>query len=235
MTDKCNEVRDFLALEGKVPPGLPGLPGLPVPNDESLREHLETCVLCAAFLKSLSAVEAELGSLPMTDVDNDVVTTLLEREELKGHTRARGKPYWAMGLAAVAVIAFVAVRISVHESPQFKREAETADFNSVNEPVPRNRSNGALEADDERALASLAYSDKDGTTRLEEAPKKLDALTAPAAAAPPATAAGRCASGGQRERAASRRTKRVLRFCCRRDGRKRRDSRGRRSGRVVFQ
>ncbi len=55
MTDKCTEVRDVLALEGKVPLG---------PNDATLREHLEGCVECASFLKSLSAVEAELGALP---------------------------------------------------------------------------------------------------------------------------------------------------------------------------
>ncbi len=122
MTDKCKEVRDVLALEGKVP------------ENDGLREHLETCVLCAAFLKSLSAVEAELGSLPVTDVDDDVVAKLLEREELKGHTHARTKHYWAMGLAAAAVIGF-AVRISVHESTYFQREGAVGDFSSVNEPV----------------------------------------------------------------------------------------------------
>ena len=176
MTDRCKEVRDVLALEGRVP------------ENDGLREHLETCVLCAAFLKSLSAVEAELGSLPVTDVDDVVVAALLEREELKGHSLARRKHYWAMGLAAAAVIGFVAVRISVHESPQFKREGAVADFSSVNEPVRQNRLNDTFEVDDENeALESLAYSDRDRTLRLEEAPKKQDApmdmRRAPAAAA----------------------------------------------------
>ncbi len=180
MTDKCNEVRDVLALEGKVP------------ENDKLREHLETCVQCAAFLKSLSAVGAELGSLRVTDVDDDVVAALLEREELKGHTHARGKLYWAMGLAAAVVIASVAQRAMVSGQRQFKREAQIADFNSVNEPVPQNRSNDTFEADDERLIQSPAYSDRDRTIRLEETPKKqdgqsvpMDALRAPAAATPP--------------------------------------------------
>ena len=192
MTDKCTEVRDVLALEGKVPLG---------PNDATLREHLEGCVECASFLKSLSAVEAELGALPAADVEDDVVAALLSREELKGRTHVRRSRHWAMGLAAAAVIGFIAVRVSVHDQPeelfladlkQPRREAEMARLRNL----PRENGEGDnidLETENGRfreldSLGSLA--DKDAAVKFEDAPKKQDAqsvsppLPASRAAAP---------------------------------------------------
>ncbi|TDI40698.1 MAG: TonB family protein [Acidobacteria bacterium] len=177
MTDKCTEVRDVLALEGKVPPAQ---------NDASLREHLEGCVECASFLRSLSAVEAELGALPAADVEDDVVATLLSREELKGRTHARGSRHWAMGLAAAAVIGFVAVRVSVHDQPeevfladlkQPRREAEMAGLRNLPQ---ESRAGDSIDLETEngrfRELDSLdSLADKDVALKFEDAPKKQDA------------------------------------------------------------
>ena len=196
MTNKCNEVRDSLALEGKVPAGV---------NDESRREHLESCVLCAAFLKSLSAVEAELRSLPVKDVDAEVVDSLLAREELKGRALPRGKRYWAMGLAAAAVIGFVAVRISVHDqalmSPavDFENALQSVETEAEqNIPARENRVgddldiNSALGNGRLRQLESVgSLADKDAFVGAADAPKKLDAQSVPPPPPPPPPAAAR--------------------------------------------
>ena len=194
MTDKCTEVRDVLALEGKVP--------------ENVHEHLENCVLCAAFLKNLSAVEAELGSLPTADVDDDVVTELLARKELKVPAPARGNRYWAMGLAAAAVIGFVAVRISVHDQGSVAPSVDFKVFRQEEIRVPMGAQGGvggdgvtarenhasvdaegeAFDFEARRQLESLGYlADKDAADKVERAPKKQDAqsLLVPAPPPPP--------------------------------------------------
>ena len=198
MTDKCNEVRDALAVQGKVPAGV---------NDERLREHLESCVRCAAFLKSLSAVEAELGSLPVTDVDNEVVDALLARKELKGRSLPRGKRYWAMGLAATAVIGFVAVRLSVHDqalmSPalDFKDALPSVETGAIEDtPARPNRiddlgirselDNGRLR--EFESVGSLA--DKDAFVGGVDAPKKQDDQSVPPPPPPPPPPAARLAA-----------------------------------------
>ncbi len=135
------------------------------------------------------------------DVEDDVVAALLSREELKGRTHVRRSRHWAMGLAAAAVIGFIAVRVSVHDQPeelfladlkQPRREAEMARLRNL----PRENGEGDnidLETENGRfreldSLGSLA--DKDAAVKFEDAPKKQDAqsvsppLPASRAAAP---------------------------------------------------
>ncbi len=112
MTEKCSEVREAIALEGKAP------------ASEDCLEHLGECTECARFLKSVLAVETELGTLATPDVDDAIVDTLLARPELSTKTSSH-KLQWAMGLAAAATIVFLAARVTLigHDQP---REFEVA-------------------------------------------------------------------------------------------------------------
>ena len=84
MTDKCNEVRDALAVQGKVPAGV---------NDERLREHLESCVRCAAFLKMTCSTEATSAARSRASSTFEIYgSDFLQRpQQLHRLSRATGK------------------------------------------------------------------------------------------------------------------------------------------------
>ena len=112
MTERCNEVRNAIALEGKAP------------ENEEFQKHLSECTGCARFLRNLLAVESELGGLVTHDASDDIVEKLLARPVLSAKAASHRTLYWAMGLAAAATIAFVAARVTFMGYSSFSREYE---------------------------------------------------------------------------------------------------------------
>lgn len=101
MTEMCREVRDAIALEGRAP------------ESEDHQEHMSACTDCAQFLTSVLAVEDELGALSALDVSDETVEALLARSELSARSGRSRTLYWAMGLTAAAMMAFVAARVTL--------------------------------------------------------------------------------------------------------------------------
>jgi TonB family protein len=92
----CKNVRDELALAGRVP------------EDESIREHLATCEECARFAKTLEALERDLGRLGNEDVSDETVARLLARPELRTLPSVRWRR-WGAGLGVAAALALMLV------------------------------------------------------------------------------------------------------------------------------
>lgn len=99
-SDICRNVRDELALEGRVP------------EDESIREHLATCEECARFSKRLEALERDLASLGSEDVSDETIARLLARPELQKLPSVRWRRWGAgLGVAAALVLMVVTQRM----------------------------------------------------------------------------------------------------------------------------
>ncbi|GMR22755.1 MAG: hypothetical protein BMS9Abin37_1126 [Acidobacteriota bacterium] len=174
MTEMCNEVKSAIALEGKAP------------DNEDLQQHVSECSECSRFLKSLVAVEDELAALASADadvdVDNRVVEKLLARPELSAAAGSPRTRHWkkaamgAMGLAAAAMIGFVAVNVTFQANKEYQPPASMSKS-----PVNRERL-GALgylgdeaevEVEAEVKVDAGAFDEK-GAPR-ENQPKKQDA------------------------------------------------------------
>ncbi len=146
MTETCRTLRDTIALEGLMP------------DDEALRAHLETCDDCTQFLERARAVELELDALGPEDVSDDVVETLLARPELTRPVRPRRSMQWALGLAAAAVLGFVALNITLtgHKEMRAPMTLNTGPGGGGGGgQTPKKEDNAELQATDE--LKSLGY------------------------------------------------------------------------------
>jgi len=138
MTDLtiCQRTQDAIALDGDVP------------RDDALAAHVGRCDACSSFLERALLVEGELGSLDTADVSDEVVERLLARPELKRPSHPPRSMQWALGLAAAAVIGFVALNITLstdlNQAPAAARPA----------PAPAKEK---LEQEDLDALRSLGY------------------------------------------------------------------------------
>jgi hypothetical protein len=181
MTEMCTEIRDTIALEGKAP------------ENANYQKHLSECSECARFLKSVLAVEEELGALATDDVGDFVVDALLARPELTRTGRSH-KLQWAMGLAAAAAIAFVAARLTLNARsflpPNAAATTEVESFEvgggkrggGSGGGVAGEREGEELSDDEARALRSLGYiagppaeiSPADPADPLEDRNRELD-------------------------------------------------------------
>ena len=163
MTEMCNEVRNAISLEGKAP------------DQEEVRKHIAECSDCARFLKSVLAIEDELGALSTTDVSDEVVEKLLARPELSSEPRSH-KLHWAMGLAAAATIAFVASRVTLMGQKSFdvellRREPEVAvvrDRLTVGDDKESQLEGDELSPEQLKDLRSLGYIDGISENRPDE-------------------------------------------------------------------
>lgn len=163
MTEMCHEVRDAIALEGRAP------------DREEVQKHVAECPDCARFLKSVLAVEGELGALLTTDVSDETVAKLLARPELSSEPRSH-KLHWAMGLAAAATIAFVASRVTLmgqksFDVEQLRRESEVAvlrDRLVVGDDKESQLEGDELSPEQLKDLRSLGYIDALSENRPDE-------------------------------------------------------------------